>query len=64
MLEFSVGLDCAGEQKEYQQISQLNIDTTHLKNGSYVIARIHVDEPAQDTAAVLPGIMVLWTIIS
>ena len=37
------GLDCAGDQKEYQQRSQLNIETSHVENGSYCLTSIHLD---------------------
>ena len=47
-MKVSGGLDCAGDQKEYQQRSQLGLDTTHLENGSYVIVSIH-DVPDAET---------------
>ena len=54
------GLDCAGDQKEYQQRSQLGLDTTHLENGSYVIVSIHA-EP--ESLPLMTMIMVLERMI-
>ena len=42
------GLDCAGDQKEYQQRSQLNMETSHVENGSYCMTSIHVDPCPSD----------------
>ena len=52
------GLDCAGDQSEYQQRSQLNIDTSHVENGSYCLTSIHLDtisstEPAPPNISTL-----------
>ena len=46
-MKVSGGLDCAGDQKEYQQRSQLGLDTTQVENGSYVIVSIHAEPDAK-----------------
>lgn len=46
------GLDCAGDEREYQQRSQLSLDTSHVENGSYVLASIHVVTPQPENTVV------------
>ena len=37
------GMDNAGDEKEYQQRSQVNLKTSHVENGSFIISSIHLE---------------------
>ena len=48
-LKIVAGMDNAGDEKEYQQRSQVQLNTSHVENGSFLLASIHKEIEVVET---------------